>query len=314
LDNKNSKCGEFRLGAPGIAYDFGQPTRGYEFPYNSAQITFYYNPTCMPTPPGTMSDLVNWVLANPGNFSYADPSQDYTGSAFIRHFLYEFNGGYKTFLGSYNLATYKQYVPNAFAKLRQMVPGIIKKNGKAWYPDNQTVTDNLFAVGQICLALSYDPEHAGEYIHVPQPAGILPFPNNTRNYLPTTGTIGNVNYVAISYNAKSLFGALVTSNFIGSMGAQFVRRQIAPPGIGALQSYNPTCDAIVNGGWGAAFAVSPDYPETPSAAALSAAFVPEIDSNYANQMQIDWILCVLNNQTTATGNTTYGLGSGAACF
>jgi len=171
--------------------------------------------------------------------------------------------------------------------------------------------DNLFATGAICITLSYDPEHVGEMVHVPQPSGTLNWPVGVKAYVPTSGTIGNVNYVAISYNAKSLLGALVVADFIGSMGAQYKRREIKPPGIGAIQAFSPTCDAIVKGGWDVPFNDIADFDETPSHSALSAGFMPEIDSNYAIQMQTDWWLCVAQNLTTAA---VAAGGSGAACF
>jgi hypothetical protein len=161
-----------------------------------------------------------------------------------------------------------------------------------------------------------------------QTPGQLPWPNTTLSFLPTTGTIGNTNYVAISYNSASLFGSLVVANFIGSMGAQYSRRSTLPPGIGTIQSYNPSCAAVVQGLWSVPFAQLSTFSTTPSPAALgacflyaefppcshcppkAAAFVPEIDPNYANQMQIDWTYCVLQNLSNATGPG----GSGVACF
>jgi len=308
----------FDFSSPAIAYDFGQPTAGYEFPYNSAQVVFAYNPNCTGLsggPPQTMAALVSWVIANPGKFTYANPGNitgDYTGSVFIRHFLYEFAGGYQQFSGSFNEALYIQKVPLAFAQLRAMEPGIYRQPGSTqpFYPASQNDVDNLFANASICINLSYDPEHTGEMIHDPQPAGTLNWPSSIQNYLPQSGTIGNVNYVAISYNAQALLGALVVANYIGSMAAQYQRRQITPPGIGVPQAYNPTCDAIVNGGWSVPFADSADFPETPTQAALSAAFMPEIDSNYAVQMQIDWWFCVYENLATAP---VAAGGSGASC-
>jgi putative thiamine transport system substrate-binding protein len=51
----------FNFSNPGIAFDFGQPTEGFEFPYNGAQIVFIYNPLCPNLengPPLDMSALV----------------------------------------------------------------------------------------------------------------------------------------------------------------------------------------------------------------------------------------------------------------
>lgn len=308
----------FDFTSQAIATDFGQPTAGYEFPYNSAQITFIYQPDCVVgQPPQSMAALVDWVLSNPGKFTYANPgglNGDYTGSAFIRHFLYEFGpGGYKALQGGYSASAYAAAATPAFAQLRAMAPGIYQLPGGTpgpYYPDNQTAVDNLFAVGDICINLSYDPDHVGQLIHTTQEPGVLNWPNTTRAYIPSSGTIGNVNFVAISYNAASLFGALVVANFIGSMGAQYSRRSIDPPGIGTVQAFNPTCQAMIQGGWSVPFATVPSFPETPTPAQLAAGFLPEVDARYATQMQIDWVYCVQQNLTTASGPG----GSGIPCF
>jgi putative spermidine/putrescine transport system substrate-binding protein len=112
---------------------------------------------------------VDWVLANPGKFTYANPGGldgDYTGSAFIRHFLYEFGGGYQEFAGAFNLTIYLEKVTSAFAKLREMEPGIYQQPNTTvpFYPASQIDVDNLFAMGEICITLSYDPDHVGQLI------------------------------------------------------------------------------------------------------------------------------------------------------
>jgi len=173
---------------------------------------------------------------------------------------------------------------------------------------------NLFANGDICVTLSYDPDHAGQLVSTPQEAGVFNWPNTTQSWLPSTGTIGNVNYVAIAYNAKSLLGSLVVANFVGGMAAQYSRRSITPPGIGTIQAYNPSCDAVVAGGWSVPLNALPTYAQTPTAAQLAKAFLPEINGNYASQMSTDWVYCIQQNMTAATGASgTFGNGSGVLC-
>ena len=92
----------FDFNNPAIKTDFGEPTGGFEMPYNAAQIVFAINPTACPgmqvSDVSDMGALYSWVLAHPGKFTYANPanfSGDYTGSAFIRQFLYYYSpGGY----------------------------------------------------------------------------------------------------------------------------------------------------------------------------------------------------------------------------
>lgn len=48
-----------------IKYDFGRLTRGYEMPYNMAQVVFIYNTKYFPNgPPTTIDELVTWIRDN----------------------------------------------------------------------------------------------------------------------------------------------------------------------------------------------------------------------------------------------------------
>jgi len=44
-------------------------------PYNAAQVVFTYNNATVKSPPLTMKNLLAWVKANPGQFTYALPLQ-----------------------------------------------------------------------------------------------------------------------------------------------------------------------------------------------------------------------------------------------
>ena len=88
-----------------IKYDFGRLTSGYEMPYNMAQVVFIYNTKYFPNgPPTTIDELVTWIKGDGSRrFIYPQPecyatnpssddcSYDFTGSVFIRHFLYYYS-------------------------------------------------------------------------------------------------------------------------------------------------------------------------------------------------------------------------------
>jgi len=117
-------------------------------------------------------------------------------------------------------------------------------------------------------------------------------------FLPTNpGTIANTNYVGIAYNAKNLFGALVVSNEIASYAGQFSRRD--PSGWGAGETYDPSSPQLTLEGWDAAFAFidSQSFPPSATKAQLLAVAVPELDSAYQTQFQIDWQICIGGGST-----------------
>ena len=50
--------------------------------------------------------------------------------------------------------------------------------------------------------------------------------NYTKAYVMDSGTIMNTNFIAIAKNAKNLLSAIVTTNYIASISAQFSRREV----------------------------------------------------------------------------------------
>ena len=80
----------------------------------------------------------------------------------------------------------------------------------------------------------------------------------------------------------------------------YKRREINPPGIGALLAYNPNCNAIVRGGWVCVFLSlirqSVSHPihnlTHMSSTVLYNGFLPRINSQYDIQQQHDGFYCV----------------------
>jgi putative spermidine/putrescine transport system substrate-binding protein len=279
-----------------VKYDFGITTNGYEMPYNLAQVVFIYDTKRFPSgPPQSMAELVTWVQENPGKFTYPAPCQttdcevyDYTGSAFIRHFLYEFGPtgtAYTDMLGAFDETVYEQRAGYAFTKLRQLYSGLYNVSGKNYYPVSINESDALFASEDIWLTLSYEPSHAGDLVS----SGY--WPNTTMSYVPSSGTISNTNFVAIASNAENALSAVVVADYIAEIWSTFSRRQ--SDNWGSLQAYDPTCDAMTTGGWQIAFDSLTLSPQTPSQAVLSAGAMPEMVSEYVTTMQSDWVKCVL---------------------
>lgn len=291
---------------------------GYEFPYNGAQIVFIGNNQHVHAADiKSMDDVMTWAAANSGKFTYASPcttyssaqdectDYDYTGSAFVRHFLYSYCSAsagssitldsstapcYSLYLGDFSSTTYNANVKYAFEKLRELDQYIYKGTGTtAIYPNSQDDVDDLFKNGDIYWTVAYDPSHATSMVEEGEWDATTTF-----TWLPeTSGTISNTNFVAIPRNAKNLFAAMVVANYMGEMHAQYARRQ--PDLWGAIQSYDPECDEMTTGGWQTAFDyLNSQFPNatSPSAAELRSAAMPELDGAYITQFQNDWYTCV----------------------
>ncbi len=68
---------------PAIANDFGVPVDGCESPWSKVQFAFAYDTARMQNPPRSIAELITWIKANPGQFTYPAPP-DFNGSVFVR--------------------------------------------------------------------------------------------------------------------------------------------------------------------------------------------------------------------------------------
>ena len=289
--------------ADDIAYDFGEPTQGYEMPFNKAQLVLVYNKTKIGSDsiPQSMPELVAALdgsnTSHPlyGKFSYPAPP-DFTGAAFLRMFLYAFGGGVSTFDGEYNAGTYSSHASTVMAQLLAMEPGIYQTGGGPYYCSSLADCNTLFLNGQIAMTMSYNPGVAGANIA----AGIWSG-EHVDSYVPNSGSIANNNFWTIPKNANNKLPAIVVANYVASMGAQFNRRGNSNRWI---QAYDPTCDAVTDelaGGWGSAFEYLEDnvfYNTTPSKTYLTAPYsLNEVSSQYKTALNADWTKCFVDRET-----------------
>jgi len=186
--SKIPSASNFDFNAANIAFDFGQPVGGLEMPLNSYQVIFCYNvsalaksikPTGQPSTwiPQSMSDLVQWIMLNPGKFTYPNPVTDGpgAGAGFVEMFLYEFGStpysttatvnsytNYKSLLGSYSSTTYKQQAPNALDWLQAIQQNLYRLPGTTvpYYP----ATSGFATGAAAATAPGADPNNNGWHI------------------------------------------------------------------------------------------------------------------------------------------------------
>lgn len=65
---------------------------------------FIYNTLRFGTPPMTIPDMVTWIKANPGKFTYSDPTSEFLGEAFVKHMFYAYASPYTDFNGPFDEA------------------------------------------------------------------------------------------------------------------------------------------------------------------------------------------------------------------
>lgn len=256
------------------AHDFGFPVDGYEAPYGRAQFVFEYDQARTPTPPLSLAALKDWIIANPGRFTYPEPP-DFTGSAFLRHVFYATTGGHQQYMNGFQADLYAQNAPLAFAWLEEVKP-YLWQQGQT-YPKDAAALDTLFARGEIDMGMSYHPSHAQMKILEKT------YPDTVRTFVLSDGAIFNTHFTAIPFNAPNPAGAMVLANFLLSPEAQLSK--FRPENWGDLPALE--MDRLSDADR-AAFAQVDLGPATLDAATLAAAAVPEIPSEYLEALEKDW--------------------------
>ena len=62
----------------------------YGVPYRGSSVVVAYNSAYVKTPPKTFDELIAWIKANPGKFTYCDPNTGGSGQAFVAAAVYKF--------------------------------------------------------------------------------------------------------------------------------------------------------------------------------------------------------------------------------
>ena len=205
------------LSNPSIINDFGTPVEGLESPWGSAQVVMIYDSARMTDPPRTISDLLAWIKAHPGRFTYPAPP-DFTGSVFIRHLFYHISGSVKKWQKHYSDTELAEAAQATYALLNELKPSLWRKGST--YPDSPVRMDTLFADGEIDFSFSYHQASASRNIV----DGV--FPDTVRTFIFQEGTIANTHFVAIPFNAQDKAGAMVVANFLLSPEAQIKKADL----------------------------------------------------------------------------------------
>lgn len=264
---------------PSVANDFGYPVEGYESPYGKAQFVMIYDSARVPEPPRTIPALIEWIKANPGQFTYPAPP-DFTGSAFVRHVCYEAAGGYDKLLGEFNQAVFDTIAPACWQMLNDIEP-FLWREGQT-YPESHTRQQDLFANGEVAFDMAYNPAEAASLVANGR------YPATTRTFVFDSGTIANTHYVAIPYNAAHKAAAMVVANFLLSPEAQLSKAQ--PANWGDLPVLDP---ALLSPEQQALFAAIPRDPATLSTEALAAHRLPELQAPWLTAFEEGWQANVL---------------------
>lgn len=256
------------------AYDFGYPVDGYETPYGKAQFVFEYDSAKVNAPPHTFAELLEWVKAHPGQFTYPQPP-DFTGSAFIRQALYAVTGGHGQYMSGWDADLFTSTAPKLWDYLNALEPHLWQ--GGSTYPKSAAELDTLFARGEVSMNMSYHPSHAQSKILDGS------YPDTVRTFAMQDGSIFNLHFTAIPANAPNKAGAMVVANFLMSPEAQLSKFRPENWGDYPAIDLSTLTDAQRE-----AFAAVDLGEPTLSSEELSAVAVPEIPAAYLEALEKGW--------------------------
>lgn len=260
---------------PAIANDFGVPVDGCEVPWSKAQFAFAHDAARTPSPPMSIPALLDWIKANPGQFTYPAPP-DFTGSVFVRHVFYHAAGGADAMLGPFDQARFDAVAAKTWTILNDLEP-YLWREGQT-YPTSIVQLNDLFANTEVALTFNYEPAQFGIAVQNGT------YPDTTRSFGLSDGTIGNTNYTIIPFNSPNKAAAMVLQNLLLSPEAQFEKAK--PDVWGALPAIETS---RLKADMQARFAALPSHPAVVSADVLGLNALPELQSDWISAIEQGWI-------------------------
>jgi putative thiamine transport system substrate-binding protein len=271
-DLPNARFVDMTEGAP-ATLDFTEPVEGMESPWRLARFVFTYDSARVDAPPRRMADFVDWAAANPGRFTHPDPS-NFMGATFLKQALIELAPDPAALLSPATDDSFAAQTAPLWAWYDALRPNLWRQGDT--FPENESVQQQLLDDGEIDIAMSFDPASTAAAIA----QGLLP--DTARVFVPEGGTIGNVSFVAIPYNAAHAAGAQVVADFLLDPEVQARMQNIEV--LGAFSVLDP---ALLDAAGRAAFDALPTAPALPTLEALGPT-LPEPHASWMTRLTEEW--------------------------
>ena len=253
--------------------DFTVPVDGLEAPWRLAKFVFIHDSARVPNPPQSMGELLDWASDNPGRFTHPDPA-NFMGASFLKQALISLVDTPATLQNPVGEADYAALTAPLWAWYDALRP-LMWREGET-FPENESIQTRLLNDGEIDITMSFDPSYAAAAINL----GLLP--DTARVFVPEGGTLGNISFVAIPYNAAHAEGAQVVADFLLSPEAQAHMQNI--DNLGAFSVLDP---ALMDAEAAAFFADLPQSPALPELADLGPTLL-EPHASWMTAIAEDW--------------------------
>ena len=195
---------------PAILSDFAEPTDEKESPWGRAQLVFFYDRVRLANPPKSAAALADFIAKNPGRFTFTTP--DFIGMSFLKQILIEVSKTNPALYQPVDDANFETVTAPLWRWLDKAKPNLWRAGNV--YPANYSVLRQLLGDSEIDIAIAFNPAEASAAIS----RGELP--NSVRTYIHDSGTLANVHFLAIPFNAAAPKAAKLVANFMLSPEAQ----------------------------------------------------------------------------------------------
>ena len=264
--------------SPFIAVDFQQPVDGWECPWGNVQMALIYDSAQVPEPPQTLADWERWWAANPGKFTFG---HDFTGMTLLKSWLIALAGSDTALHGLFDETLYSRHSAELWAFINRNKQHFWNKGQS--FPSSLAQMHQLFANGELLFTMSNNDAEVDNKIA----EGF--FPNNSRAYVPQTGTIQNSHYLGIPAGSGAREAAMVVINFLISPEAQWEKMKPSVWGDGTILSMEK-----LDAEWLRRFAELPGRKHAPDRAAIQDRALMEPAPEYMIRLFADFRTHVIN--------------------
>ncbi|ETD87281.1 ABC transporter substrate-binding protein [Rhodobacter capsulatus] len=261
--------------SPGSAatVDFTIPVEGHESAWRLAQFVFSYDSARISDPPRTIADFPDWAAAHPGRFTHPDAS-NFIGTTFLKQALIALAPDPAALSQPATDESYAKEAAPLWAWYDRLRPNLWRAGRE--FPANEVVQQQLLDDGEIDITMAFDPAAAAAAVE----RGLLP--ESVRSYALTGGSLGNISFVAIPFNATAKEGAQVVADFLLDPATQAHAQDIR-----ILGSYSVLDHGKLDAAQKAAFDALPKAPALPRSEDLGRP-LPEPHPSWTTRLAADW--------------------------
>lgn len=271
-DLPNARFLDLTPGAPATR-DFTVPVEGMEAPWRLAKFVFAHDAARQPQMPKDMAGFVPWAAEHPGRLTHPNAA-NFMGATFLKQALVELAPDPEALAQPVTEEAYARETAPLWAWYAALRPNLWRQ-GKA-FPENESVQAQMLGDGEVDVAMFFDPAAPAALVE----EGVLPA--TVRVFTPEKGSIGNISFVAIPFDAAHREGAEIVANFLLSPEAQAKMQDIR-----VLGSFSVLDPAKLDDAARAAFAALPTAPALPRLADLGPV-LPEPHPSWMTRIAEDW--------------------------